>query len=89
MNLHIRAVGSPGWRYALCFRDWLRADASALEAYRAEKHRVAALHVNDTSTVGYAVDKEAWFTDVAEPGMEQWVKSSGWKPPSYASRVNT
>lgn len=89
VNLHIRAVGSPGWRYALCFRDWLRADPSALEAYRAEKRRVAALHANDTSTVGYAVDKEAWFTEVADPGMEQWVKRSGWRPPSYASRVNT
>jgi dephospho-CoA kinase len=89
VNLHIRVVGSPGWRYALCFRDWLRADASALEAYRAEKRRVAALHANDTSTVGYAVDKEAWFTEVADPGMEDWVKRSGWKPPSYASRVNT
>ena len=24
VNLHVRAAGSPGWRYALCFRDWLR-----------------------------------------------------------------
>lgn len=89
VNLHIRAVGSPGWRYALCFRDWLTADAAALEAYRAEKRRVAALHANDTSTVGYAVDKEAWFTEVADPGMERWVKRTGWRPPSYASSVNT
>lgn len=89
VNLHIRAVGSPGWRYALCFRDWLTADAAALEAYRAEKRRVATLHADDTSTVGYAVDKEAWFTEVADPGMEQWVKRTGWRPPSYASSVNT
>ena len=27
VNLHIREVGTPGWRYALLFRDWLRADA--------------------------------------------------------------
>jgi dephospho-CoA kinase len=87
VNLHIRAVGSPGWRYALCFRDWLTADAAALEAYRAEKRRVAALHANDSSTIGYAVDKEAWFTEVAEPGMEQWVKRTGWSPPSYAASV--
>lgn len=86
VNLHIRAAGSPGWRYALCFRDWLRADAAALEAYRIEKRRVAALHANDTSTMGYAVDKEAWFTDVAAPGMEQWVQRSGWTPPSYGAR---
>ena len=23
VNLHVRAAGSPGWRFALCFRDWL------------------------------------------------------------------
>ena len=27
VNLHVRAAGSPGWRFALCFRDWLRDDA--------------------------------------------------------------
>lgn len=26
VNLHVRVAGSPGWRYALMFRDWLRAD---------------------------------------------------------------
>lgn len=85
VNLHIRAAGSAGWRYALCFRDWLRADAAALEAYRVEKHRVAALHAQDTSTQGYAVDKEAWFTEVADPGMARWVQHTGWMPPNYSS----
>lgn len=83
VNLHIRAAGSPGWRYALCFRDWLRADARAGADYVAEKIRVAGLHDVDKSTAGYAADKEGWFTDYAAPRMEAWVSRTGWQPPSY------
>jgi len=84
VNLHLRAAGSPGWRYALCFRDWLRADAAARTDYVAEKRRVAGLHETDRSTAGYAADKEGWFTDYAAPGMDAWVQRTGWQPPSYA-----
>ncbi|MDF9749277.1 dephospho-CoA kinase [Arthrobacter sp. ES3-54] len=83
VNLHLRAAGSPGWRYALCFRDWLRADAGARTDYVAEKKRVAGLHETDRSTAGYAADKEGWFTDYAAPRMEAWVQRTGWEPPSY------
>ena len=85
VNLHVRVAGSPGWRFALCFRDWLRADPAAREEYAAEKRRVAALHASDANTSGYADDKEAWFRDVGAPGMERWAESSGWQPPSYVS----
>ncbi|WP_427131874.1 dephospho-CoA kinase [Pseudarthrobacter sp. S9] len=83
VNLHIRAAGSPGWRYALCFRDWLRSDAEARADYVAEKGRVAGLHDVDKSTAGYAADKEGWFTGYAAPRMEAWVLRTGWQPPSY------
>ncbi len=82
VNLHLRAAGSPGWRYALCFRDWLRADGPARDDYTAEKRRVAALHAVDKSTAGYAADKEAWFTEYAAPRMEHWVRTTGWAPPA-------
>jgi dephospho-CoA kinase len=85
VNLHVRVAGSPGWRFALCFRDWLRADPAARAEYAAEKRRVAALHASDAGTSGYAEDKEAWFRDVAAPGVERWAESSGWQPPSYMS----
>lgn len=86
VNLHLRVAGSPGWRYALCFRDWLRADAGARADYVAEKRRVAGLHGVDKSTAGYAADKEGWFTDHAWPRMEAWVRRTGWQPPSYADK---
>ncbi len=84
VNLHIRAAGSPGWRYALCFRDWLRADATARADYLAEKRRVAALHDVDRSTAGYAADKETWFTEYAAPRMDAWIRRTGWEPPPLA-----
>ena len=36
VNLHVRVAGSPGWRFALCFRDWLTAVPAARAAYAAE-----------------------------------------------------
>jgi dephospho-CoA kinase len=86
VNLHVRTVGSPGWKFALCFRDWLRDDAAARADYVAEKRRVAALHSVDKSTAGYAADKEAWFTATAAR-MEAWVARTGWQPPSYLEPV--
>jgi dephospho-CoA kinase len=84
VNLHIRAAGSPGWRFALCFRDWLRAEPDAAADYLALKRRLAGLHAADPSTAGYAAAKEAWFAAVEEP-MERWAAAAGWAPPSYGS----
>lgn len=85
VNVHVRVAGSPGWSFALCFRDWLTAEPEALAAYLAEKRRLAALHAADVTTSGYAAAKEPWFTEVADPAMERWAKISGWQPPSYES----
>jgi dephospho-CoA kinase len=87
VNLHIRPAGSPGWRFALSFRDWLRDDAAARADYLAEKRRVAALHRVDKSTAGYAADKEAWFSEHAAERMDAWVRRTGWQPPSYATPI--
>jgi dephospho-CoA kinase len=84
VNLHVRASGSPGWRFALCFRDWLRAEPDAAADYLALKRRLAALHAADPSTAAYAAAKEAWFAAVEGP-MERWAERAGWVPPSYAS----
>ncbi|MBT2512938.1 dephospho-CoA kinase [Arthrobacter sp. ISL-30] len=85
VNLHVRQAGSPGWRYALCFRDWLRASPDAAAAYAAEKRRLAALHASDLTTAGYADAKEAWFRGVADSGMAEWAQRTAWSPPSYSS----
>jgi len=79
-NVHVRVEASPAARYALAFRDWLRADTASRDAYLAEKRRVAALQADDDGTAGYAPGKEPWFTE-AEPALEAWVRKSGWTAP--------
>lgn len=83
VNLHVRVAGSPDWRCALAFRDWLRAEPEMASAYLAEKRRVAALHAGDTGCRGYVRDKGAWFTSFAEPRLREWTGAAGWVPPQY------
>jgi len=75
-HVHVREVGGPGWRFALLFRDWLRADPAAREAYTAHKQRLAAAA---TTTSQYAAAKEPWFEAVL-PAARQWAAQSGWEP---------
>ncbi|GAA4032151.1 dephospho-CoA kinase [Arthrobacter methylotrophus] len=84
VNVHVRVVGSPGWRYALLFRDWLRANPDAARMYAEMKRGLAGTYAGDHRTVGYADAKEPWFTQVAWPLMDAWAASSGWRPPSYS-----
>ncbi|GAA4355379.1 dephospho-CoA kinase [Angustibacter luteus] len=77
VNLHVRVVGSPGWRAALLLRDWWRADAVERSAYQGEKQRLAAA---TDSAAEYADAKEAWFA-VAVDRAVAWGRRSGWAPP--------
>ena len=77
-NIHVREVGSPGWRWALMFRDWMRADAAARAGYAAEKHRLAAAL---TTRHEYAEAKEPWF-DAVHARAEAWAADTGWEPSS-------
>lgn len=72
VHLHVREVGSPGWRWARGFRDWLRADAAAREEYAALKLALAAL---DLAPEEYAQAKEPWF-DAVGPRVERWVTAA-------------
>lgn len=66
VNLHVRVEGSPGTRFALAFRDWLRADAEARQDYDGLKRRLAEEFSSASSTVPYAEAKEAYFASIAE-----------------------
>ncbi|MEV0343131.1 dephospho-CoA kinase [Nocardia sp. NPDC050713] len=63
-NVHIRVDGSPGQRFALAFRDWLRTDATAREEYLAVKREAeakAAGLADDAASEAYYAVKEPWF----------------------------
>ena len=76
-HLHVREVGSPGWEFALLFRDWMRAEPAAREAYAAEKRRIL---VDASTTSDYAESKEPWF-DTAYAAAWQWARATGWRAP--------
>lgn len=76
VHVHLREAGSPGWRWALAFRDWLRSDAQARQAYAALKLGLAGrLRTGEE----YAAAKEPWF-DEAAGRLEAWVTRTGWRP---------
>lgn len=75
-HVHVREVGSPGWRWALLFRDWMRAVPEAREEYAAEKQRIAATGATASE---YAEAKEPWF-DAVHERVEAWARETGWQP---------
>ena len=81
-NVHVREVGSPGWAWALLFRDWLRADPAERAAYTTMKTELAA----GVASIGdYAEAKEPWF-DAADERARAWAERTGWEPGGTASR---
>ena len=87
VNVHVRSAGSSGWHYALLFRDWLRDNPDAAAAYEDHKRALTEQFARTRGTHAYAEAKEPWFTDVAWPRMDGWAARTGWRPPSYASRI--
>jgi GrpB-like predicted nucleotidyltransferase (UPF0157 family) len=75
-NIHIRAEGSPNARYALLFRDFLRADQAARDAWSVFKSRLA-VQVPELS--GYGQIK-APATDILMAAATAWADRTGWAP---------
>lgn len=80
VNLHVRSTDSAGYRLALLFRDWMRADPVARADYLSAKRTAAAAHAQDSDTTGYAEAKEPWF-DAAVAGADRWATATGWRIP--------
>jgi dephospho-CoA kinase len=76
VHLHVREAGSAGWRAALLFRDWLRAEPKEAAAYEAEKIQLASTH---STTSAYAAAKEPWFGS-AWDRAEAWAERTRWQP---------
>lgn len=76
-HVHVREVGSPGWEWALAFRDWLRADADERVAYAQMKTELAG---RVATTGAYAEAKEPWF-EAADVRARAWADENGWRAP--------
>ena len=75
-HVHIRVEGAANQRYALLFRDYLRAHADSALAYAELKRRLAQ-HLADPQT----------YPDVKDPAVdliyfagEAWALATGWQP---------
>ncbi|GGO94375.1 dephospho-CoA kinase [Wenjunlia tyrosinilytica] len=82
-NVHIRPYGTAGWRFALLFRDWLRADPQIREEYLSIKRTLARRFASDADTTRYGAAKDPWFA-IAYSRMEQWATQTGWHGPEPA-----
>lgn len=76
-HLHVRKAGNPNQRYPILFRDYLRADASAAEAYALIKFALARFHPTDA--VAYYDIKDP-ACDLIMQAAELWASTSRWQP---------
>jgi GrpB-like predicted nucleotidyltransferase (UPF0157 family) len=73
-NVHVRVQGRPNQRYALLFRDYLRAHPAAAAAYAELKRRLAALNIN----IGLYADVKDPACDIIMAAAEEWSALTGW-----------
>jgi GrpB-like predicted nucleotidyltransferase (UPF0157 family) len=74
-TIHVRAAGRPNQRYALLFRDYLRAHPHAAAAYGELKRRLAALGIDGRT---YADVKDP-ACDLVMAAAEAWAAQTGWR----------
>jgi GrpB-like predicted nucleotidyltransferase (UPF0157 family) len=77
VHVHVREAGRANQRYALLFRDYLRADALAAASYGLLKRALAEWAPDDWETY-FAVKDPA--CDLILAGAEQWAARTQWTP---------
>ncbi|MFL6074636.1 MAG: dephospho-CoA kinase [Mycobacteriales bacterium] len=77
VNLHVRVEGAPNFRYALLFRDHLRAHPAAAAAYGELKRGLAALTPDDVDAYTSVKDPAC---DLVALAAEDWAARTGWRP---------
>ena len=76
-HLHVRAQGRANQRYALLFRDYLRAYPVAAGAYGEIKRALARYHPENWDAY---YDIKDPVCDVIWSAAEEWTKMTGWEP---------
>jgi GrpB-like predicted nucleotidyltransferase (UPF0157 family) len=77
VNLHVRLRGGANQRYALLFRDYLRAHPMAAAAYAQVKLALARYHADDSEAY-YDVKDPVCDIIIAE--AESWATATHWEP---------
>lgn len=77
-NIHVRRNGAFNQRYAVLFRDYLRDNPEARDAYGHLKMTLAGLFPDDVDSY-YAIKDPA--IDMLMAGANLWAEDTGWEPP--------
>jgi len=77
-HVHIRVRGRGNHRYALLFRDYLRAHPTMAAAYGEAKKQLARVLPEDSNR--YAEVKDP-VCDLIYLAAEEWATLTGWQPP--------
>jgi GrpB-like predicted nucleotidyltransferase (UPF0157 family) len=80
-NVHVRRAGSANGRYALLFRDYLRAHPLASGAYAQAK---VALAQHGPTDWDLYYDVKDPVCDIIMAGAEDWAASTGWQIEHYS-----
>jgi len=74
-NLHVRVSGMANQRYALLFRDYLRANPAAAGAYETLKGQLARYHTHDIEAYCDIKDPAC---DLIAVAAEAWARETSW-----------
>ena len=75
-NIHVRVEGNPNQRYALLFRDYLRAHPNSAKTIELIKREIAKRHAEDITA--YYDIKDPVYDLIWNAALE-WSKHIGWK----------
>jgi GrpB-like predicted nucleotidyltransferase (UPF0157 family) len=76
VHVHVRVFGSPNERFALLFRDFMRAHPDARDAWAIFKRELARI----SPTIQDYVEVKDPATDVVMVVAERWADETGWTP---------
>ncbi len=74
--MHVRQAGRANQRYALLFRDYLRADPACAAAYGQVKVALARLHPNDQDAY---YDVKDPVCDIIMAAAERWARETDYR----------
>jgi len=82
VHLHVRASGRRNQRYPILFRDYLRANSRARDAYGLFKQNLAHLvgHLSNPGGTGPYLDMKDPILDLIAESAERWAEITSWRP---------
>lgn len=79
-NIHVRVLGNPNQRYALLFRDYLRAHPLAAQTVEHIKRQLARLHPHDIDA----------YLDIKDPVYDLiWLAAKAWEEEETSPQQKT